>query len=42
MVELKKELTIFPMILIVFITRKNGNQLEQLKEWMFIEKKIEK
>lgn len=41
-VEFKKELTIFPMILIVFITRKNGNQLEQLEELMFIEKKMEK
>ena|GEM_PF-2977280 len=42
MVELKKELTIFLMILIAFITRKNGNRLEQLEEWMFIEKRMKK
>ena len=37
-----KILTIFLMILIAYITRKNGNQLEQLEEWMFIEKKMVK
>lgn len=42
MAELKRELTIFPMIPIVFIIRKNGNQLHQLEEWIFREKKMVK
>lgn len=42
MVELKRELIIFLIILIVFIIRKNGNQLEQLEELMLIGKKMAK
>lgn len=42
MEELKKGLTIFLMIQNILVININGNLLERLAEWMYIEKKMVK